>query len=82
MNRQTLYPYAEHALVFLLGAGIFLSKPVIYIATGLLTLYFLIRLASDTSYRREVFANKLIVAALVIYVFGIFGRPNRADQCR
>jgi len=71
MNRQTLYPYAEHALVFLLGAGIFLSKPVIYIATGLLTLYFLIRLASDTSYRREVFANKLIVAALVIYVFGI-----------
>ncbi len=71
MNRQTLYPFTEHALVFLLGAGIFLSKPVIYIATGLLTLYFLIRLASDPAYRRDVIGNKLIVMALAIYAFGI-----------
>lgn len=71
MNRQTLHPFTEHALVFILGAGIFLSKPVIYIATGLLTLYFLIRLASDPAYRRDVIGNKLIVMALAIYAFGI-----------
>ena len=71
MNKQTLYPFTEHALVFLLGAGVFLSKPLIYVSTGLLTLYFLTRLATDTQYRQEAFANKLIIVALAIYIFGI-----------
>uniref|UniRef100_UPI0040554671 O-antigen ligase family protein n=1 Tax=Orrella sp. TaxID=1921583 RepID=UPI0040554671 len=62
---------AENWMVFTLGAGLFLSKPVIYAATGFLTLYFLLRCFKDSAYRRDAFSNKLIVAALAIYVFGL-----------
>lgn len=62
---------AENLMVFTLGLGLFLSKPVIYIATGFLTLYFLIRCLTDPVYRRTAFSNKFIVAALAIYVFGL-----------
>jgi hypothetical protein len=61
----------ENWMVFTLGAGLFLSKPVIYAATGFLTLYFLLRCFKDSGYRRDAFSNKLIVAALAIYVFGL-----------
>jgi O-antigen ligase len=61
----------ENGMVFVLGAGLFLSKPVIYAATGFLTLYFLLRCFKDSNYRRAAFSEKLIVAALVIYVFGL-----------
>lgn len=71
MNRQLIYLRTENFLLFALGAGIFLSKPVIYAATALLTVYFLIRLVTDSTYRREVLTNKLIISALVIYVFGL-----------
>ena len=62
---------AENGMIFALGAGLFLSKPIIYAATGLLTLYFLLRCFKDSTYRRAAFSNKLIVAALAIYVFGL-----------
>ena len=62
---------AENWMVFALGAGLFVSKPVIYASTGLLTLYFLLRCFKESTYRRAAFSNKLIVAALVIYVFGV-----------
>ena len=62
---------AENWMIFALGAGLFLSKPVIYGATGFLTLYFLLRCFKDSAYRRDAFSNKLIVAALAIYVFGL-----------
>lgn len=62
---------AENWMVFTLGVGLFLSKPVIYAATGLLILYFSLRCFKDATYRRAAFSNKLIVAALVIYVFGL-----------
>lgn len=47
MNRQLIYLRTENVLILALGLGIFLSKPVIYIATGLLTLSFLVRLVID-----------------------------------
>lgn len=71
MNTKTTALRAENFMVFALGAGLFLSKPVIYAATGLLTLYFLLRCFNDSTYRRAAFSNKLIVAALAIYVFGV-----------
>lgn len=72
MDTKTAAIRAESLMIFALGAGLFLSKPVIYAATGFLTLYFLIRCLTDPVYRRAAFSNKLIVAALVIYVFGLF----------
>jgi hypothetical protein len=71
MNAITTARRAENLMVFALGAGLFLSKPVIYAATGFLTLYFLLRCFKDSTYRRFAFSNKLIVAALAIYVFGL-----------
>lgn len=71
MNRQLIYLRTENVLILALGLGIFLSKPVIYIATGLLTLSFLVRLVNDRGYRHDAFSNKLVIFALVIYVFGL-----------
>jgi hypothetical protein len=71
MNTITTARRAENLMVFALGAGLFISKPVIYATTGFLTLYFLLRCLKDSTYRRAAFSNKLIVAALAIYVFGL-----------
>lgn len=71
MEIRTTSLRAENLMVFALGLGLFLSKPIIYAATGFLTLYFLIRCLTDPVYRRAAFSNKFIVAALVIYIFGL-----------
>jgi len=62
---------AENWIVFVLGAGIFLSKPIIYASTGVLVVYFLARCIKDVTYRRTAFSEKLIIAGIVIYVFGL-----------
>lgn len=62
---------AENWMVFALGFGIFLSKPIIYATTGVLTVYFLARCIKETAYRKSAFSDRLIVTGLVIYIFGL-----------
>ena len=67
----TLYLRLENLLVLMLGVSIFVSKPLIYAASGLLILYCLIRIVADKPYGRRVLASPLTWVSLGLYVLGV-----------
>jgi O-antigen ligase len=58
-------------VIFCLGFGLFISKPVIYAASGLLVLMFLIQLLKYKDYRAIASQNRWILASVVLYIFGL-----------
>ena len=61
----------QSLLVFALGFGIFVSKPVIYISSVLLFLFAVYRFTFDRDYRSAVLAYKIYLSAIGLFIAGI-----------
>lgn len=71
MTRQDINQYTEVFLLFLFGLSICVWKPGIYVSSAAILLYTLIRLLSDQSYRRMLFAGWIAWASTGLFVFGL-----------
>jgi O-antigen ligase len=71
MNTSSPLLKLETALIFLLAAAIFLSKPLIYLSILLLIAVTLVRTAKDQDYRHELLDSKLFWASTGVFVFGL-----------
>lgn len=72
LSRSTnLINLLEATLVFCLGFGLFISKPVIYIASTALVLVFLTKVLSQADYRRAVRGNQWVTAGILLYLLGL-----------
>lgn len=61
----------ETAFIFLLGLAIFISKPLIYLSILLLIGVTLVRIATDSDYRHELFGSRLFWASSGVFVLGL-----------
>lgn len=71
MPIQRTFQQLEGLLIFTLGLGLFVSKPVIYSAGGALLLLALIKLWWDSQYRHDLLASRLTKACLALFLLGI-----------
>lgn len=71
MSYPKLMRGLEAFFVFLLGFGMFISKPVIYISSSALVLLLVISLLSNSVDRREILAQRWLIAAIGIYFLGV-----------
>jgi O-antigen ligase len=71
LRPSSLFLRLENLLVLMLGASIFLSKPLIYASSGLLILYCLIRIIVDKPYGHRVLTSPLTWVSAAIYLLGV-----------
>jgi hypothetical protein len=70
---QTIYARLENFLLLALGFGIFISKPVIHISSGLLILLFAVKTIVDSDYRVSLWRSPATKVALGIFLLGVIG---------
>jgi hypothetical protein len=70
-TRPSLSFRLETGFIFLLGFAISLSKPLIYLSILLLMAVIVVRLATNQTYRHEVFDSKLFWASTGVFAFGL-----------
>jgi len=69
--RNPLLLKLETGFIFLLALAIFVSKPLIYLATLLLLATMAARLVIDQPYRKTLFDNRLFRASVIVFLLGI-----------
>ena len=72
MQTQQVNEKIEVFLVFTLALGLFLSKPIIYAASGTLLAYALVRTSLDQTYRHSLFRSRLTCSCVLLYFLGLF----------
>lgn len=80
-NKLVLWP--ETLFIFALGLGIFISKPVIYAASGALVALAILRVSFDPQYRSELLSTRLTPSSLGLFVLGLIAtliHPGTADE--
>ena len=73
----------ETILLFALGLGIFVSKPVIYAASGSLVALALLRLAFDWEYRKALYGTWFTPASVGLFLLGVIAaaiHPGTIDE--
>ncbi len=83
MQMHKLVSGLETVLIFALGLGIFISKPVIYAASGALVALAIFRVALDPQYRSEFFSTRLTLASLGLFILGLIAtliHPGTSDE--
>lgn len=63
----------EQTLLLALGAGIFLSKPLIYISSTCFLILAIFRILFDAQYSKSIFTNKIFQLGIALYFLGIIG---------
>ncbi len=71
MKTNWIVPRLETLLIFTLGLGIFVSKPVIYASSGALVAIAVLRVCFDSSYRKSLFSSRLTLASIGLFVLGL-----------
>ena len=71
MTRQDINQSLELFLLFLFGLSISVWKPGIYVSSGLILAYALVRLLSDGPYRKELFAGWIAWASMGLFLLGV-----------
>ncbi|MFW8566919.1 O-antigen ligase family protein [Orrella sp. 11846] len=61
----------ELLIAFTFGISIFLWKPGMYVSSGMVLLYAIIRLSTDSVYRARLFSGWIGTASLILFILGI-----------
>ena len=83
MITATRYTFFEGIMLFALGLGIFVSKPLIYSASGALIALALARLVLDSDYRCKLTSTWLTPASIGLFLLGIIAtaiHPGTTDE--
>ena len=70
----------ESFCVLLFAVSVFLWKPGMYVSSGLITLYIIVRSLTDRGYWHQIWANKLTKISFVMFVFGLITATIGAEQ--
>jgi len=71
MTKDLINRNFEIFSVFLFSISIFIWKPGIYVSSGIIIAYMLARLATDSSYRSDLMASKVMRVSMALFVFGL-----------
>ena len=71
MTRDSINRNFEIFSVLLFSVSVFLWKPGIYVSSGVIISYMLIRAATDAAYRHELYSSRVMSVSMAFFVFGL-----------
>ncbi|UOD51489.1 O-antigen ligase family protein [Orrella daihaiensis] len=80
MNTKLSFEHFESFLTLLFAVSVFVWKPGMYVASGAITLYLMVRCAIQPDYRHMVWNNRITKVSLAIFLLGLITASIGAEQ--
>ena len=80
MTPQQRYTQIESFLTLLFAISVFIWKPGMYVSSGLITLYLLVRSGVDRDYRPMVWGNAVTKISAALFVLGVITASIAAEN--